>query len=114
MLNIAYNVLCGGRSLEIIEVRRNDEAFLDALGVEPGFDSSRSHGSATALNKRRQLREFDLPEVVLDVPSGVAAAPTPSLRRGPRAGARRGGARGRSFSPDFSVRQAASTRSGCL
>ena len=34
VLNIAYNVLCGGRSLEDIEVRRNDEAFLDALDVK--------------------------------------------------------------------------------
>ena len=34
VLNIAYNVLCGGRTLEDIELRRNDEVFLDALGVE--------------------------------------------------------------------------------
>ncbi len=34
VLNIAYNVMCGGQTLEDIEVRRNDEVFLDALGVE--------------------------------------------------------------------------------
>ena len=34
VLNIAYNVLCGGRTLDDIELRRNDEALLDALGVE--------------------------------------------------------------------------------
>lgn len=34
VLNIAYNGLCGGRVLEDIELRRNDEAFLDALGVD--------------------------------------------------------------------------------
>jgi len=33
VLNIAYNLLCGGRVLDDIEVRRNDEAFLDALGA---------------------------------------------------------------------------------
>jgi len=33
ILNIAFNVLCGGRSLEDIEVRRNDAAYLDALGA---------------------------------------------------------------------------------
>jgi hypothetical protein len=33
ILNIAFNLLCGGRSLEDIEVRRNDAAFLDALGA---------------------------------------------------------------------------------
>ncbi len=33
VLNIAYNALCGGRCLEDIELRRNDEVFLDALGT---------------------------------------------------------------------------------
>ena len=34
ILNIAYNVLCGGQVLDDIEVRRNDAAFLDMLGAE--------------------------------------------------------------------------------
>jgi hypothetical protein len=33
VLNFAYNSLCGGTCLEDIELRRNDEAFLDALGA---------------------------------------------------------------------------------
>jgi len=33
VLNIAYNLLCGGRVLDDIEVRRNDAVFLDALGA---------------------------------------------------------------------------------
>lgn len=33
VLNIAYNVMCGGRCLEDIELLRNDEAYLDALGA---------------------------------------------------------------------------------
>ncbi len=33
VLNIAYNVICGGAVLDDIEVRRNDTAFLDALGA---------------------------------------------------------------------------------
>jgi hypothetical protein len=33
VLNIAYNALCGGLCLEDIELRRQDEAFLDALGA---------------------------------------------------------------------------------
>lgn len=33
VLNIAYNALCDGTCLEDIERRRNDEAFLDALGA---------------------------------------------------------------------------------
>ncbi len=34
ILNIAYNVLCGGQVLDDIEVRRNDAAYLDMLGAE--------------------------------------------------------------------------------
>jgi hypothetical protein len=34
VLNIAYNLLCGGRVLEDIEQRRNDPAFLAALGTQ--------------------------------------------------------------------------------
>ena len=34
VLNIAYNILCGGTRLEHIELRRNDEVFTDALGAQ--------------------------------------------------------------------------------
>jgi hypothetical protein len=34
VLNIAYNLLAGGSRLEHLEVRRNDEVFLDALGAQ--------------------------------------------------------------------------------
>jgi hypothetical protein len=34
VLNIAYNALCEGSCLEDIELRRNDETFLNALGTE--------------------------------------------------------------------------------
>ncbi len=34
VLNIAYNSLCGGRTLDDIEMRRNDRVFLDALGAQ--------------------------------------------------------------------------------
>ena len=33
ILNIAFNALCGGRVLDDLKVRRNDVAFLDALGA---------------------------------------------------------------------------------
>jgi hypothetical protein len=33
VLNIAFNMLCDGACLEDIELRRNDEVFLDALGA---------------------------------------------------------------------------------
>jgi len=34
VLGIAYNALCGGQTLDDIEYRRNDAAYLDALGAE--------------------------------------------------------------------------------
>jgi hypothetical protein len=34
VLNIAYNLLAGGSRIEHLEVRRNDEVYLDALGTE--------------------------------------------------------------------------------
>jgi hypothetical protein len=34
VLNLAYNALCEGIRLEDIELRRNDEVFLDALGTQ--------------------------------------------------------------------------------
>ncbi len=34
VLNIAYNVVSGGECLEDIELRRNDEVYMDALGAE--------------------------------------------------------------------------------
>ena len=34
VLNIAYNILAGGSRLEHIELRRNDEVYLDALGAD--------------------------------------------------------------------------------
>lgn len=34
VLNFAYNALCGGTCLQDLELRRNDEFFLDAIGAE--------------------------------------------------------------------------------
>jgi hypothetical protein len=34
VLNLAYNILAGGQRLEHLELRRNDEVYLDALGAE--------------------------------------------------------------------------------
>ncbi len=65
VLNIAYNLLCGGRTLDDIELRRNDEVFLDALDVEAipdpttAGDFCRRFGTAdvvglmTAINESR-------------------------------------------------------------
>jgi len=38
VLNIAYNILCGGTCLEDMELRRNDEVYLDALDAQRAPD----------------------------------------------------------------------------
>jgi hypothetical protein len=39
-LNIAFNILAGGQRIEHIELRRNDEVFLNALGAQRGCSRS--------------------------------------------------------------------------
>lgn len=65
VLNIAYNLLCGGRVLEDIEQRRNDSAFLSALGTQSipdpttagdfcrRFESNDIWSMMTAINEAR-------------------------------------------------------------
>jgi len=54
VLNIAYNILCGGRVLEDIELRRNDSAYLDALGTQSIPDPT------TAGDFCRRFSQFDI------------------------------------------------------
>ena len=51
VLNLAYNSLLDGLRLEDIELRRNDEAFLDGLGAQRIPDPTTS-GGYTALRSR--------------------------------------------------------------
>ena len=60
VLNIAYNSLSGGTYLEDIELRRNDEVYLDALGAE------RIPDPTTAGDFCRRFEEVDV-DVLQDV-----------------------------------------------
>ena len=66
VLNIAYNLLAGGSRLEDIELRRNDEAFLDALGAEripdptTAGDFCRRFGDADVLTLMEAFNEVRL------------------------------------------------------
>lgn len=60
VLNIAYNVLCGGRTLDDIELRRNDRVFLNALGAKSIPDPT------TAGDFCRRFTEADI-EMLSDV-----------------------------------------------
>jgi hypothetical protein len=54
VLNIAYNILAGGQRLEDIELRRQDENFLNCLGAE------RIPDPTTAGDFTRRFREPDI------------------------------------------------------
>jgi Transposase DDE domain group 1 len=54
VLNLAYNVLCGARCLDDLELRRQDEAYLDLLGARRVPDPT------TAGDFCRRFREIDL------------------------------------------------------
>ena len=58
VLNIAYNTLAGGSCLDDIELRRNDEAFMDGLGVE------RIPDPTTAGDFTRRFSEYTVVELM--------------------------------------------------
>jgi hypothetical protein len=58
ILNIAYNIMAGGKRIEHIEQRRNDEVFLDALGAQ------RIPDPTTAGDFCRRFRESDVIELM--------------------------------------------------
>jgi len=54
VLNIAFNAMCGGRTLDEIELRRNDAAFLNAVGAKAIPDPT------TAGDFCRRFKEGDI------------------------------------------------------
>lgn len=58
VLNIAYNTLTGGNCLEDIELRRNDEAYMDALGAQ------RIPDPTTAGDFTRRFTEQDVSDLL--------------------------------------------------
>src|SRR3954452_24182092 len=54
VLNIAFNILAGGKRLEHLELRRNDEVYLDALGAQ------RTPDPTTAGDFCRRFSEADV------------------------------------------------------
>ena len=60
VLNFAYNALCDGSCLQDIELRRNDEVFLDALGAR------RIPGPTTAGDFCRRFTTADI-QTLLDI-----------------------------------------------
>lgn len=80
VLNIAYNALCGGRTLDDIELRRNDRVFLDALGAKSIPDPT------TAGDFCRRFEEEDiqaLTEAINETRLEVWKQQGPSFTTGP-------------------------------
>jgi len=78
VLNIAYNIVCGGHVLDDIEIRRNDVAFLNALGARTIPDPT------TAGDFCRRFSEQDvetLMDILNDVRVGVWKRQPPSFLR---------------------------------
>ena len=85
VLNIAYNVLCGGERLEDIELRRKDRVMLDALGTaslpDPTtagdfcrrFDDRSIHGLMDGMNKTRLKVWAQQPATFLDETARIDA-----------------------------------------
>jgi hypothetical protein len=76
VLNISYNIVCGGRTLDDIELRRNDLAYLDALGARAIPDPT------TAGDFCRRFEALDvwtLMEAINDVRVGVWQRRGPAL-----------------------------------
>jgi hypothetical protein len=57
VLNLAYNIVCGGRTLDDVELRRQDEALLDLLGAE------RLPGATTAGDFLRRFERSDIDDL---------------------------------------------------
>ena len=101
VLNIAYNLLCGGRVLDDIEVRRNDTAFLDALGARAipdpttagdfcrRFDEAACWRLMRAINEarvevwQRQMSSFTKATARIDVDGSVVPTEHAHEDRGP-------------------------------
>lgn len=80
ILNIVYNTMCGGLVLDDIEIRRNDAAFLDALGARTIPDPT----TAGDFCRRFTAEHIDLlMNIVNDVRVGVWQQQPPSFFEGP-------------------------------
>jgi hypothetical protein len=80
VLNIAYNAICGGFVLDDIELRRNDAAFLDALGARTIPDPTTSGDYCRRYQEQDIHRLMDLAN---DIRVGVWKRQSPAFLEGP-------------------------------
>ena len=76
VLNIAFNILCGGRTLQDLELLRNDAAYLDALGARTTPDPT----TAGDFCRRFDISNIvGLTDIINDVRVGVWKKQPPSF-----------------------------------
>ena len=80
VLNIAYNLLAGGTCLDHLELRRNDEAYLDALGVR------RIPDPTTAGDFCRRFEPHTIQELMETINTDPTACVAGTIRFFPRSG----------------------------
>ena len=80
ILNIAYNAMCGGLVLDDIELRRNDAAFLDALGARAIPDPTTAGDYCRRFGPADIHRLMDLAN---DIRVGVWKRQPPAFFEGP-------------------------------
>ena len=60
MLNVAYNLLAGGACLEHLELRRNDEVYLETLGARRISDPTAAGNSCRRFSWLEMERLMDV------------------------------------------------------
>ena len=79
VLNIAYNALCDGQTLDDIELRRNSRAFLDGLGAKSIPDPT----TAGDFCRRFEAKDIEaLTEAINETRLGIWARQSPSFTKG--------------------------------
>lgn len=80
VLNIAYNALCGGRTLDDIEARRSDQVFLDGIGAAALPDPTTAGDFCRRFDKASVMA---LQDALNRVRSRAWSAQSPSFFSGP-------------------------------
>ena len=82
VLNLAYNALCDGRCLEDLELRRQDEAYLNLLGAERIPDPTTAGDFCRRFSEQRPAAVAGGLSTPRDRRSGPGSRPSSSPKRG--------------------------------
>ncbi len=80
VLNIAFNIIAGGKRMQHIELRRTDTVYLDALGASGFPIRPRKETSVAGFPKMMSLRLWTR-SIRRDFESGLNSPPVSSVKR---------------------------------